>query len=116
MADGFTWLTVAALSDRLGRARSTIRLWRHHYRAWVPEQRNESGHQTYPLERIEEIAVLAARRLSPREITAELERRHGDQTDGAVQAETFEAAVLARLDAILAELQRIADHLAPRDP
>lgn len=105
-----TWLTVAELADRLGRARSTIRLWRHQYRAWVPERRNAAGHQQFPLERLQEIAVLASKSLTPREISATLERRHGEAgaDDGG---ETFEAAVLSRLDTIVAINRRVADVL-----
>jgi hypothetical protein len=107
-----TWLTVATLAHRLERAESTIRSWRDRYRRFVPEQLDAAGLQVYPLERLEEIKVLAAQRLTPREITAELERRHGDQSEEPT--ETFEAAVLTRLDRLIELVERIADRLDAR--
>lgn len=105
-----TWLTVAALSKRLGRAPSTIRSWRDRYPAWVPERLDDAGHQTYPLERMEEIAVLAAKRLTPREIEAELAQRHGGDAEPAAGLDDL---VLAELRAIRAAVERIADRLDP---
>lgn len=98
-----TWLTVAALTKRLGRAPATIRLWRDTYAAHVPERIDEAGHQTYPLEILEAIAAMRARNLTPREITAELERRSGSAAD---------TKPVSREDAILGELRAIREALA----
>lgn len=100
-----TWLTVADIAARLGRAESTIRLWRDRYRRFVPEQRDDEGRQTYPIERIEEIAALQAQRLTPREVAAELSRRQGS---GPVDAPGASAGP-ATLDQILAELRQIRE-------
>lgn len=108
-----TWLTVAALSKRLGRAESTIRLWRDTYD--VPQQIDADGFQTYPLDIYEAIMAMRAENLTPREISARLERRHGDEDEPA-PAVDFEAAVLDRLDRLIAAVKRIADHLDREDP
>lgn len=106
-----TWLTVAALSKRIGRPYSTLRLWRDTYD--VPGQLDEHGQQTYPLEIFEAIAAMRAQNLTPREITAELERRHGERPgDSPV---TREEAILEELRAIRAAVERIAEQLAERE-
>lgn len=100
------WFTVAALAQRLGRAQSTIRSWRDQYRAYIPERLDDSGHQIYPFAIMAEIAVMAARRLTPREIAAELARRRGD--DAQEPPREWQDEVLAELRAIRAALERMA--------
>lgn len=115
MPDGYTWLTVSVLAARIGRARSTIRLWAEQQRAWVPERLNEAGHQTYPLERLQEIAVMASRRLRPREISAELARRHGDGLSESSPPEARDDRLVELLERIAADVRRIADRLERDD-
>lgn len=100
-----TWLTVAALAQRLGRAESTIRLWRDRYRPFVPERLDQSGHKLYPLERIEEIATMAAGRLTPREIASEMERLHGPTGDDATPREPD------RLDRMMEDLRHLREQV-----
>lgn len=105
-----TWLTVAALSARLGVAQSTIRHWRDMHAEYVQAVKDERGHQTYDLERVEEIAVLyGQQRLTQREVQAELARRHGGRQDRPAPAETD--ALAQKVDRLLALVERIAAHL-----
>lgn len=93
-----TWLTVTQIARRLGRRESVIRSWRDRHASWVPSRQDEDGRQTYPLERLEQIAVMYAERLTPREVDAELERRH---------ASGAEPVPSDRLGQVIEQLERI---------
>jgi transposase-like protein len=99
-----TWLTVAALARRLGRAESTIRSWRDRYALFVPEQTDQDGRSVYPFERIAEIQALHAQSLTPREVSAEMARRHRGAAETSVSS-----AAPDRLDQVLAELRALHD-------
>ena len=106
-----TWLTAAELSKRLDRPLSTIRSWRDRYRPFVEVRSDRHGRQTFEVGRMTEIAALAAQRLTPREIAAELERRQERGAGGSPPREVTLADLHDKLDAIHAVLERIADHL-----
>lgn len=111
-----TWLTVAELARRLDRPHSTIRSWRDRYRAWVPVDTNEDGVQVLPAERVAMIANLAAQRLTPREIAAELERQHGTgPPDEAPTAEPWQHELVAEVRRLRIAVERLADHFAPAE-
>lgn len=113
--DESSFLTITELAGRLGKSASAIREWRRAYRDLIPERVGRDGYHRYSLTRFEEIAALHGRRLPTTEVRARLARRHESERESptGTDATSFEAAVLDRLDRMLALLERIADRLAP---
>lgn len=105
-----TWLTVAALAARTGHPTSTLRHWRSVHRAWIPERLDEHGQRTHPLDRIEEIAALYAKRLRQREVNDALERRHGSPDGEPAPAQATDD-VLREVRELRTLVERIAEHL-----
>lgn len=76
-----TYLAVAELAQRLGRAENTIRLWVRHHAAHVERRADERGAATYPLETLAEIRARYDAGMSAREVERELSRGDGEQPD-----------------------------------
>ena len=112
-----TWLTVAELVARTGRASATIRHWRTAHPDYLRMQPDARGHQTYELERVEEIGALYALRLTSREVQAELTRRHTGTAPEPVPPteQTWRAEVTERLERIENALERLVSLVTERN-
>lgn len=104
------FLTVPEIARRLSVSETTVHNWRKTYRELIPSTVGADGYHRYSLRRYEEIAALRERKLPAPAIRAALLE---GLSEAEPPAEPFEAAVLARLDRLIAVVERIADHLAP---
>ena len=108
-----TWLTLVALARRLGRSESTVRSWRNRHADHVSSQQTAEG-RTYSLERMQEIEALYGQGLNAREVSAELERRHGSADECTAEPATLDA-VLVELRAIRSAVERLVEHVERRE-
>jgi transposase-like protein len=106
------WLTLTEIARRIGRPPSTVGYWRDTYRDVLEERADDQGHATYDLAALAMIGEMVGRRASRAEIRSALTGR----ADEPSRERPFEAAVLERLDRILAAVERIADRLDPPEP
>lgn len=110
MADDASYLTIAELADRLGVSESTVRNWRRAGRAAIPARTGGDGVRRYSLFVFERIAMLRERGLPLGAVEAAL----GDEPSEQPAPRT-DPAILARLDTIIALLERIAARLDRED-
>jgi transposase-like protein len=111
-ADEPVWLTVTEIARRLGRPPTTVAYWRDTFRDVIVERFDERGHATYMLATFADIGRMMNQRTARSEIRRTLAEQ---QSRPPEPARSFESAVLTRLDRMLSLLERIADHLAPKD-
>lgn len=110
--DATPFLTVPEIARHLGVSETTAHNWRKAYRELIPSSVGRDGYQRYSVRRYEEIASLRSQQLPVAAIRAALLQRRVEQPSRP-PAESFEAAVLARLDRLIELAERIADRLAP---
>ena len=104
-----SWLTLTEIARRLGHPPSTVASRRTAYRDHLESRADERGATRYRLDAFAEMDRLMARNAGGAEIRRVLDVLR--ESDQAEPVEPFETAVLARLDAILAAVERIAARL-----
>jgi MerR family redox-sensitive transcriptional activator SoxR len=105
-------LTIGDLAERSGVAPSALRFYEE--RGLIASERNEAGHRRYPRTVLRRVAfIVFAQRvgLSLDEIGAELRKLPTDRAPKRDDWEVVSEAWRARIDARIAELERLRDSL-----
>ncbi|MCC6313184.1 MAG: redox-sensitive transcriptional activator SoxR [Thermomicrobiales bacterium] len=102
------WLTIGELAARTGVATSALRFYEA--RGLIGAERTASGHRRFPRAMARRVAfVVFAQRvgLTLEEIRAELDKLPADRTPGREDWERLSGSWRTRIDARIAELQRL---------